>query len=111
MKPKRECLCHRKRDIIAERKRVESNALSTKERKTTIKKDIGTIWSQVVGRETNKNGKETTRTAVASQRKGPAQPSRKVEAPQKKRRLPRTSAVVITCPPGQYDENLSQRKD
>lgn len=84
-------------------------------------------WSKVVGRKARKKTTEENggTSATTSARAKAKEPSGKPQAPQPepaessppsqakgkgkrkgRRRVPRTAAVVLTCPPGQYKETL-----
>ncbi|XP_029166516.1 uncharacterized protein LOC114937269 [Nylanderia fulva] len=76
-----------------------------------------TAWTTVVSRKTakrerKKERKETTQQQLQQQQRKapPTTPQTKGQrtGPQKKRKEPRTAAVTITCPPGEYEATMAE---
>lgn len=94
-----------------ETKSKAAHKLDKEKTKTTPsaeeKKEIAETWAKVVGRKTKEGNKrregpiKTTPPSSVLAKKN--QPGKKV-----RRRVPRTAAVVLTCPNGQYAETMAE---
>lgn len=72
-------------------------------------------WSQVVGRKTGKTPEGTGAGPTQSTQQGSSsvkqQQNRRAGTTPKKRKLPRTAAITISCPPGLYEETMREAKE
>lgn len=74
--------------------------------------EIKTRWSEIVRRGRNDNNPKVLGTKQSAlQGKKAGQPIKKVGTTTKQRKLPKTAAVVISCPPGLYEETMREAKE
>lgn len=96
-----------------ERKEEKEREVMTNPGNTTVSRDLQdrpdpTPWSQVVGRKAKKD-KQKRRPITQTKTKSPTITT--TSKATKRRRIPRTAAVVLTCPQGTYADTMREIRE